>query len=200
MIWQRGTGTYTSYNDGATVDSFNYHAKDVQGESNLATVTITITPPEAAQETPSNTSPQSANEGGTQQASDGQGGQAPSNTTVTPDLTPTPANPPASDLPTGIIFDASTFRVTRSLRMKIETNTGIVLYDNFEATYINNSVDSALNHTQVGENAEILSVFAVDPKAVNLILDEQTSSRFLQLLSQKDYGAENKIVVVRKDP
>ena len=178
-LYPNGTGTYTPHGGDATSDSFTYYANDGQAESNQATVYITI----QISATPS-TPAMPTDIGG------------PDPIPSQPSAPTPPTAPVAGPLPTGIILDASAFPLTESLRIAI-LRSGQVhpLHGGVEAYYAD-SVESARQEANVGPEPEVLKVSEIASNSVDIVLDEETAARFIDLILQKDFVSDRNIVIV----
>ena len=215
-----GTFTYTHNGSASTSDAFKYSlgngveafvhfsitpnpvsaqpAPTPQPTEQTQTATPTPTPEPTPQASPPATTPPEP------QSESGVATEAPNQSkVVVPEgqggpVSPTPVVPQQeinAEAVTGIILDASTYPVTRSMLVNISDNLGIHVAK-IKVSYEDDSVDQAKNHKDVTDQPIVFNVYAVSTNKADLMLTEEDARKFQNLLEEKDFAGH--ILIVRK--
>ena len=94
-----------------------------------------------------------------------------------------PAHPISRDLPTLIVLDASGHDIDRPFALDISSTSGELIYELAIPNYTP-SLDIARQ-----QGAEVLTISAVGPDLVSVVLDESQATRLRTLIAQRDYVA-----------
>lgn len=195
-----GSFKYSHDGSSSTADTFVYTANDGSGNSNETTVTINITPGIQTQSAPakstgaSQTIPQTSTQAPVLQGETAV--SAPASPSATPSTVSTsvgggepeePALPPAGELPTGIILDASSSSIKKSFFINIFDSSGATLAERVRATYFNESLEEAKQQPDVAASPEVMPVFALSSNNVDVVLSDQAAGRFKSLLAAKEF-------------
>jgi hypothetical protein len=94
-----------------------------------------------------------------------------------------PAHPISGDLPTLIVLDASGHAIDRPFALDISSTSGELIYELAIPNYAP-TLDIARR-----QGAEVLTISAVGPDLVSVVLDEGQATRLRTLIAQRDYVA-----------